>query len=317
MTTDPHAASFERAWNHSSGSAKLDRYRRRSLVALAEQDSALARVVTRLTNSDRATLDLHVLDPRGADHEAVAATVGSFVARVAKSVKEITKSNLGRERWRDELRILAPSPGSVRLVFIEPPQRQTVGGIEEIGHVPAPEAAAMRQLVVLLTLAESDADTLDAAVFRLRGPARRAIRLLSETVSGASWTLRGALTVSGRDPIEVGLSAAGASRLAKAARETEDERVSLITAGKVDGWTWSTSTMRFVPDGGRGFDVVVPAELEELAATANAARSRVRAEFLGVRVHPRGDSGTAKTSFWLERIEPEQHLFDPGVGSDG
>ncbi len=310
MSGDSHADSFEQAWIYASGSAKLDRYRRRGLIALAQQDSALTETAARLTGADRALLDLHVDDPRSLDQEAVASTVGAFVVRVAKSVKEITKSNLGRERWRDELRIFAPSPGSVRLVFVEPPARQTVGGLEKVGHVPAPEAQAMRQLVVLLALAETDAETLDAAVFRLRGPARRAVRLMSETVASSSWTLSGALKVPGRESLTIALSAAGATRLAEAARETEDERVSLSTSGTVDGWTWSTSTMRFVPEAGRPFDVVVPQELEGLAAQCNAAHGRVQAWFSGVRVHPTGDTGFAKTSYWLERMEPEADLFE-------
>ena len=297
MNDRSHQDDFERAWVHSSGSAKLDRYRRQGLVALASQNPELTETAARLSGSARTKLDLHVDDPRSTDHEAVAFTLGRLVTRLASSVKEITKSNLGRERWRDDLRVLAPSPGSVRVVFVEPPNRPTVGGLSYAGHVPTPEAQAMRQLAALINLAEGDELPLEATIYRMRGPARRAVRLLSETVSTSTWNLSGSLQVPGKEPVPITLSPAGAVRLAKAAKETEDERVDATMFGTVDGWTWSTSTMRFLPEGGgRAFDVAVPQEKEDVVAHHNAERVRVRARLGGLRVHPTGDSGTARTS---------------------
>jgi len=301
--------AFEQAWSHSSGSDRFDRYRRRSLMALASQNPELAETAARLSGAGRTQLDLHVEDPRSADHEAIALILGHFVTRLAKSVKEITKSNLGRDRWRDELRVLAPALGSVRIVFVEPPNRPTVGGLAYPAHVPTPEAQAMRQLVVLLNLAERDEAPLEAAVYRMRGPARTAVRLMSETISEASWNLSGSLRVAGKEPVPISVTPAGAVRLAKATRETEDEPVHATVYGTVDGWTWSTSTMRFLPEAGRAFEVVVPEELEEAVAHFNAERVRVQVALSGVRVHPTGDAGTARTSFWLDQVESVPDLF--------
>jgi len=102
----------------------------------------------------------------------------------------------------------------------------------------------------------------------------------------------------------------GPVRLAKAAKEAEDERVDATTFGTIDGWTWSTSTMRFLPEGGgRAFDVAVPQEKEDVVAHHNAERVRVRVRLSGLRVHPTGDAGTARTSHWLEDVEPVARLF--------
>lgn len=310
MIEGSHPEAFERAWTHKSGSDRFDHYQRQSLMALASQNPELTEIMARLSGAGRTQLDLHVEDPRSSEHEAIALTLGQFVTRLAKSVKEITKSNLGRDRWRDDLRVLAPAPGSVRVIFLEPPNRPTVGGLAYPGHVPTPEAQAMRQLVALLNLAERDETPLEAAVYRMRGGARRAVRLMSETVSGSSWHLSGSLQVAGKEPVQIALSAAGAVRLAKAARETERESVEATMFGTVDGWTWSTSAMRFLPEGGgRAFDVAVPQESEDAVAHHNAERVRVQVRLSGVKVYPTGDTGTARTSFWLERIEAVPGLF--------
>ncbi|RMI13005.1 hypothetical protein [Cellulomonas triticagri] len=312
MSSTDRREAFERAWKASSGSAKMDRYRRQGFMAIASDDPELADVADRLSAGGRAQLELHIDEPSSADHEVRAGVLGAFMSRATRAVNELTKAQLGRDRWRQGLRVLAPALGSVQITFVEPPPRDSTGGQLGVGHVPAPEAEAMRQLTALLILAEADDEALDATVYRLRGPARRAVRLMSETVVDASWTVEGELRLLHRDPVRFAITTEGVSRLARASKETEDEPVRADLAGQVDGWTWSTSSMRFLPDSGRAFDVAVPPELEDLAARANAGRERVHVRLSGVRVHPAGDSATVRTSYWLDALEVDAQL-DTGL----
>lgn len=255
------------AWAETTGNEALDALRRRSLAAQAREDPLLAETLQELEWGGRSHLVLHVHGSREDRHETSARRLGQFLSRVSDAVKEATKSLYGLARLDGDLGVLAPARGSVEVVFVEQdyPRDQEIGGTRADLW-----ADGLKRVILILNMAEGGEDSLDASMQDLRVPARRALRLLAQTVEDAQWSLDGTLTERGGRERDVRLGAPAARRLIDAALREPSETYRTTVEGVVDGWRWSSHTLRFLPSKGAAIVAFVSDDLAQLVAQMNA-----------------------------------------------
>src|SRR4051812_46451516 len=92
-----------------------------SLLSIAASDPELQGIADAMLSPPRAELDLHLDGTTVHDHETTALPSGAFITRTATTVKELAKQASGVRRLATRLQVVAPSPGSVRVVFRAPP----------------------------------------------------------------------------------------------------------------------------------------------------------------------------------------------------
>lgn len=294
--------SFRTSWESAQGEDFASRMARRSLEALASQRDDLEAVLLDLKKPVQESLDLHLRGAGVKGNAADTASLGAFMVQVSEAVKQIAKGMSGRPRWRHNLISVAPSPGSVRLLFEVPPLKSTQPDLRDT-QVASFDAQALRAMANLLAQAEGDAETLDAATQTLTVPARTAMRHIAKTMVDSHWKFDGKLEARGRPTVEVSLSEAGAQRLFRAAAETDSHVVPVSLSGECDGWTWSTGTMRFLPDGQRPFSASVPPNLQaEVARLVSVSGNKVVANFLATYLHAAGTKRRVRTSYALVSI---------------
>lgn len=316
------------AWASTSGESMLARLTRMSLEVSAAGRPELADTLRVLKTGRRTELDLHLEGAGVRQHETDAHDFGRFVTRTAVAVKEVIKSKTGRQAFPTNLQVLAPSMGSVRVVFRSPPPVTDGSDDDKLANTDpdSVEGDALQTVVQLISMAEqSDADVsnLEGSLHRLNGGARTAIRLMAQAVVDGKWSIAGELRRGTGAVAGVVLSEGGAQRLAVAANVTEDD-VSLNNAmiGVVDGWTWSDSQMAFIANGGDSFKAVVPEELRATVAHLVDNQNPARGVFTIYTQYPPGDELSVRRSYELTGIEeiaqvslddtPDPPL-DPGV----
>lgn len=296
------------AWAAASGDSRIDDRLRRSLHASAAKRPDLAPVLRELTGEDvRTELDLHLEGAGVKGHETNALRFGRFVTRFARTVKDFAKDLGGLAKLPTDLQILAPAPGSVRVVLRSPAPHRDSANLPHTA-VTSLESLAMRQVVSLVLKAETDDDgigsALTAAVYDLKGPTRHSLDLLARSVIDGNWDVVGELREPSRGVTPVRLSQRGAVRLADAARQTElveDRDVAIV--GTVDSWAWSTATMGFEPEGAPAFFASVPEHLDRKVASLLEDRPRTRGTFLVLTSYPQGDESSPRRSYSLVAIE--------------
>ena len=289
-----------------------------SLMAVAATDPELQRIAEEIASSPRAELDLHIAGAGVSGHETAAVAFGRFVTRTATAVKELAKAASGKARLPSRLQVVAPAPGSVRVVFRAPAAQQATGGLQL--DVETVEAVALRRLTALLLQAEQTVpdSPLRAAVHGLRGDARRALRLLGQSVVEAHWNLEGVLRQRGHEATALRLSEGGAQRLVSAATDTEAEVTNERIRGTVDGWIWSEETLLFLPErGGRIRADVQESLQDEIAALVHEPDQPVLATFTVVTVYPTGDARSARRSYSLNSVERMETQMDLDSRHDG
>lgn len=311
MTDQP--ATLHAAWHASSGNDYVDMLRRRSLSAGASQHPDLAPVVRSLELGQRAQLDLHLAGHEREDqHETSASKLGEFLKRCADAVRALAKSGSPISRLHGDLRVLAPSPGSVRIVFVEQARDEDEGqsfGLWELG---------MARLAETFDLAESGDDGLSGAVDSYSLQARRALELLGKTVAEQEWVIKGSHVSRDGSSRPTGLTQYSADRLVDAASRTKTDSKPYSTAGALDGWRWSNSTLRLRQERAGAIDVYVPERFRDQVAEWVAARGADRSLFeVGlVRHETLTSGGNIRATYELRTIKPVRSLFDDDPGLD-
>lgn len=183
------------------------------------------------------------------------------------AVKEIVKSRLDRVQYPTNLQILAPAPGSVRVVFRSPARRDEgedgLTPASEVNSIEGDALATVTELVRLVQTATPDGDDLEHSLRQLYGSARNAVRLIAPSVVDGQWEISGELRRGFGKRTSVSMSNTTAQRLARAAAEPtgEIERSKSID-GVVDGWSWSEGQMAFLPSIGKSFKASVAESLQ-------------------------------------------------------
>jgi len=306
MTTDLAAVNALReAWYALPDEATFaGKIARRSLEASAKQDPALERALFDLQLQAQSELDLHLDGDTVTEHSTNALDFANLVRGIAEAVKELTKSSLGRQRMPSTLQVIAPTPGSVRVVFRPEAPKMADGVVADSASETRESAALVRVATILARAGEQEGDTvLDALTSGVPIGAHAGLRRAAKAVVGAQWSVSGILRQPHRDPILVSVGPAGASRLlsALAARTHEEQHVNV--EGRVDGQRRSVGAMWFTPSVGAAFEAAVPdAELLDTVASLAAADEPVRARFQVIVTAPAGATGGVRRSYSLESI---------------
>ena len=282
---------------------------RRSLEASARQNADLTKVLDQLLARDQVELDLH-LEGVGIDnHQANALDFADLVRGIADSVKEITKVSLGRQRLRDSLLILAPQPGSVRMVLRAAPASAVQPKTAEKEPLSA-DSESLATVATLLMRAEQesvapDSTVLDGLTAQLPAAARKGILRAAKVIKDSGWDVSGVLRRPDEDPMPVLISGAGAVKLIASLSESEQVIESQSRYGFVDGQRKSTSAMWFSPEKGRAFEAaVVDRELLKKVAELSARIDALtKAVFTVTTKYPAGDNSSPRRSYVLDSIE--------------
>jgi hypothetical protein len=308
---------FRDAWlslDALDGDRSLERM---SLELSVADNPSLASVLADLYAPLQAELDLHLGGESEARHETQASAFGLLVSRTATAVKEIAKSVGGLDRRSASLLVLAPAPGSVRVVFRAPRIVHAQATIPGDADGDSLESIAVQRLAALFAYSEqvpdlesdevgADDSPLRASVTGLRGPARVAVGQVARTIAEAGWQIDGFLRQQGRPTSPLRLTTGGAIRLREATREAVTERTSEVRNGTIDGHRHSLGAMWFIPETGRPFEAAVGTSklFDRVASLATPSGQVMRATFAVVSTYSSGDVTSAKRSRELLGIEP-------------
>lgn len=107
-----------------------------------------------LVNRAQSELDLHLDGEKVHHHEANAESFAQLVRGIADATKEVAKHMLGRQRRTSTLRILAPSPGSVRVVLKAATPEESTGRTAQNTRTPSVYSTSLDKVAVLLSRAQ-------------------------------------------------------------------------------------------------------------------------------------------------------------------
>ncbi|TWX36242.1 hypothetical protein ES689_12625 [Frigoribacterium sp. ACAM 257] len=291
------------------------RIARQSLEASAKQDPILERALFDLQLQAQSELDLHLDGETVTEHATNALDFANLVRGVAEAVKELTKSSMGRQRMPSTLQVIAPTPGSVRVVF-RPEAPKTVDGVVADSASETRESASLVRVATILARAgeQDGGGVLDALTAGVPIGAHAGLRRAAKAVVAARWSISGTLRRPHHDPIHVSVDPRGAARLltALAARTHEEQHVDV--QGRVDGQRRSVGAMWFVPPTGAAFEAAVPdTQLLDTVASLAAADKQVRARFQVIVTALAGSTGGIRRSYSLESISeaPSEPTLNP------
>lgn len=302
--SESRVALFRQAWRETLGDTFADRMARQSLEASAAQDPDLVRELRSLQMRDRTELDLHLDGVRVHEHETDAASFADFVKGIADAVKEISKAARGRERLAANLRIVAPVPGSFRVVLRTLPS-PTEHGHEVLTEAENADAQSLRQVAHILARAETDNDdaVVGGFVQALPPRARPAIARAAKAITREAWKIEGELRHTSDDPVPLHLTSHGAAVIARiiAERHVDTERVTLT--GYVDGQRRSVGAMWFVPRNAQPIEAaIVDDELFDAVARLSTAPTTVQAVFTRRRTVAEAGAIRERSRYTLEQI---------------
>lgn len=298
---------FRAAWESASGQGFASRLARQSLEAAASESSELAPVLFELKNRHQAELDLHLEGGSVVDHATNAEQFADLIKGVADAVKEITKNALDRQRMSSGLMVLAPLPGSVRVVLRAAPPVEMDGQIVE-ARTETQDSNSLRLVATLIARANDDdpeGSIIEGLLAELPARARPGIRRVAKTVSKADWVVDGTLRRAQLPDETLHLEGAGARRLLTALDAREVERETVVIEGKVDGQRRSMGTMWFAPLVGAPIEAaVIDQDLLQTVAALGATSELAKATFTAVTQHLPGVSVAARRSYVLVAIQP-------------
>lgn len=283
------------AYAYSTGNPSADALRRQSLVAMARQDPALTETIAALEADDRTRMDLHLNGALESRHETSARLLGQFLVRLNEAVKAIARSTSGLPRLLGDLSIVAPAPGSVRIVLLEDAFRAST---PERQHSRDAWADGIQRLAQTFGQAQNDDEALGGALLELDLVAREAVRLLAQTMEEAEWSVEGALVGRDGHTTSLALSALGVSRLRRVATMRDGQVTTRTLIGVVNSWDWPTASMKLKPSGGgRRLKAYVPGALRTRVASLNTTPDRqVEVQFQEVlTVSATGHARVART----------------------
>lgn len=299
---------FREAWLSLEDEDFASRLARESLEASAAGIPELEAALFELKRAYQAELDLHLSGESVTGHSTQARKFADLVRGIADAVKEIQKSEMGRQRLSSTLLVSSPLPGSVRLVLSAAPPLAMQTDIDA-AQTETAESAALIAVTTLLERAEEDSGVPDSTVLDgmtavLPAKARTAMLRVAESVSSAGWRIEGDLRRAGRSTAHVRIGVAGARRLESALRERIEEIFILERNGVIDGQRRSLGAMWFIPDGEAPLEAaVLDTKLFDEVAAHAANDVRVHVRLRATVVHPPSTSAATRRSYSLLAIE--------------
>jgi len=307
--TDEALDQFRDAWHAAEGDDFGSRLERQSLEALAAENEALRPVLFELVNRAQSELDLHLDGKTVHEHEANAESFAQLVRGIADATKEVAKHMLGRERRISTLRILAPSPGSVRVVLKAATPEEAAGRTAQNTRTPSVDSVSLDKVAVLLARAQhegakADDDVLSGLAADLPQKAHAGLKRAAKAINAQDWDIAGELrSQRGFQPVHV--DPIGAKALLRVLDEHQESSTTTSLPGAIDGTRRSIGTLWFTPDGRAAIEAAVPSpELMEQAVHHDAAGQRVRASFDVVTIVGKGANPRRRQVYTLRHLEP-------------
>ena len=307
--TDKALDQFRDAWHAAEGDDFASRLQRQSLEALAAENDALRPVLFELTNRAQSELDLHLEGATVHGHEANAESFAQFVRGVADATKEVAKHLLDRQRRSSTLRILALSPGSVRVVLKAASPEEAAGRTAQNTRTPSVDSKSLDIVAVLLARSEVEGgnvtdDVLSGLAADLPQKAHAGLKRAAKAIDTQDWDIAGELrSQHGFQPVHVG--PLGAKALLRVLDEHQESSTTATLQGAIDGTRRSIGALWFTPDGRGAIEAAVPSpELMEQAVQHDAANQRVSAAFDVVTIVGRGANPRRRQVYTLRSIEP-------------
>lgn len=250
-------------------------------------------------------LDLHLNGAGVEGHSTGGRSLGRFLTSLVDATKEVSKSLHGLKRLTTDLQV-QPGPGSVRIV-VSPPVRDVSDAAMARERGESVEVSGLRKLVSLFAVASMDddvtAEDLSASMTDLHGKARRAIERLAGSTLKSEYEISGSWQDPRHGRATVSLSLPAAARLRAAASVSTLETDTARFQGEVDGWEWSSSTVKFAPTGARRFRATVPDSLATIVAQIIALKGqRAEAEFTVVTRYASDSGEVASRGYALTSI---------------
>jgi hypothetical protein len=295
-----------------------------SLLALTSDDNQLRIVAEQELAPRNAHLELHLAGSTVVGHATVAKSFGQFVLQMAESVKVTVRDISGSGRLNDELLIEA-GPGSVKTTFIAPLRTNpsaTMDLGESADEVSVEEdgySEALRRVSTVLANSDPespDSAPLDAAISLIPAASRAPLRRALDEAHKQSWSIEGTFSQRGLGITPVAIHPRAVTFLRQRLTETVVTRDSSELTGHLDGHTWSSGTMRFIPIGGSRpivalfGDTGVQIKVGQLDSKPDQ-KVRVRLQIVTT-------SGLASTrkSYVLESIEAIEESIAPDLFTD-
>ncbi|MGB3440812.1 MAG: hypothetical protein WBA97_18850 [Actinophytocola sp.] len=178
------------------------------------------------------------------------------------------------------------------------------------------EVAGLRRLANLMIVAQTTEDITGAemlaAVQDLAPTARRAIRSFAKAAIDGEYDVDGTWVDPGRGTTPLRLTQRAARRLTDAAAMATEEITKASMSGAIDGWEWSTSTIKFRPAVGSRFRAHVPERLANEAARLGAQRDlQLDVLFTVVTKYGAGSDRPTGRGYTVERIAPSKTSDTP------
>lgn len=307
--TDQALDEFRDAWHAAEGNDFASRLQRQSLEALAAENDSLRPVLFELTNRAQSELDLHLDGETVHHHDANAESFAQLVRGIADATKEVAKHALGRQRRPSTLRVLAPSPGSVRVVLKAATPEETTGRTAQNTRTPSVDSNSLDTVAVLLSRAQQEGakstdDVLSGLAADLPQKAHAGLKRAAKAINAQAWDIEGELrSQHGFRPVQVGPE--GARALLRVLDERQESKTTTTLDGAVDGSRRSIGALWFTPDGAGAIEAAVPSpELMEQVVQHDAANQRVRAVFDVVTIVGKGANPRRRAVHTLRSIEP-------------
>lgn len=307
--TDRALDQFRDAWHAAEGDDFASRLQRQSLEALAAENKALRPVLFELTNRAQSELDLHLDGETVHHHEANAESFAQLVRGIADATKEVAKHMLGRQRRVSTLRILAPSPGSVRVVLKAATPEEAASRTAQNTRTPSVDSASLDKVAVLLSRAQqegskADDDVLSGLAADLPQKAHAGLKRAAKAIDAQNWDIAGELR-SQHGFQKVHVDPVGAKALLRVLDEHQESRTTTSLSGAIDGQRRSIGALWFAPDGQAPIEAAVPSpDLIEQVVQHDAASQRVRAVFDVVTIVGKGANPRRRDVYTLRSIEP-------------
>lgn len=312
--SDEALDAFRDSWHASEGDDFASRMARQSLEAFAETTPELKALAFELSRHAQSELDLHLSGETVQHHSTNAEFFAELIRGIADATKELAKHRLTRERRRSTLQILAPLPGSVRVVLQAAPPEEVDGHASQETRTPTVDSDALDAVAALLARAQSASDdpaseVLSGLAAELPARAHAGLRRAANAIDRQSWEVDGELrSVHGNHPIRVDVH--GAQALLRVLKERSEIRERVSYPGTIDGSRRSIGAVWFIPDGQSPIEAaVLDPELMERVVRHDAEGQRVEASFDLVTIVGSGANARKRRVFTLQMVEPlpEEH----------
>ncbi|WP_459706268.1 hypothetical protein [Actinophytocola sp. KF-1] len=165
----------------------------------------------------------------------------------------------------------------------------------------------MNLMIVAQTTEDISGAEMLAAVQDLAPAARRALSSFARAAIEGEYDVEGTWVDPGRGTSRLRLTQRAARRLTDAASMATEEVTTASMSGIIDGWEWSSSTIKFRPVVGSRFRAYVPERLANEAARLGAQRDlQLDVVFTVVTKYGAGSDRPTGRGYTVERLTPAQ-----------